>query len=284
MRTCPILLAAVVALLAPAAADAATTIGQADPVGTLPANCNRPAPGDEAMRSAPYIVPAGGGVITEWRYKANGGTPTVTPRVYHATSTQLMPIAETPGTVMTANTINRIPARIPVAGGEYIGFAFFGVGFCQVSTTDPNDDWMDTGATTPAAPLGGSVPFAISPGNHRLTIEATLEPDADKDGFGDETQDECPADPAKHDCTPPAAPSIDKHPKKKTGSAKATFGFSGEPGATFACQLDKQAFKACGATRKLKKLKERKHTFRVHAIDPAGNVGPDAVTRWRVTG
>jgi hypothetical protein len=50
------------------------------------------------------------------------------------------------------------------------------------------------------------------------------------------------------------------------------------------CRLDKKDFAPCTSPVKLKKLKPRKHTFRIRALDQGGNPGPEAKARWRVTG
>ena len=79
------------------------------------------------------------------------------------------------------------------------------------------------------------------------------------------------------------APDTDKiaGPKKVTKGQKATFTFgSAIAGATFECQVDKGAFKACASPFKLKtkKLKAGKHTLTVRAIQPAGNADPTPST------
>ena len=64
-------------------------------------------------------------------------------------------------------------------------------------------------------------------------------------------------------------------PKKVTKGEKATFTFgSSTAGATFECQIDKGAFKACASPFKVKtkKLKTGKHTLSVRAVLPAGNI------------
>ena len=50
--------------------------------------------------------------------------------------------------------------------------------------------------------------------------------------------------------------------------------------ATFECQIDTGAFKACSSPFKLKtkKLKTGKHTLTVRAVQPAGNADPTPST------
>ena len=117
-----------------------------------------------------------------------------------------------------------------------------------------------------------------------IDISATVEPDADNDGFGDETQDCNPADPTKaEDCVAPGA-TITKGPKDKTRKKTATFEFIGADTravASFQCKLDAGAFAPCTSPHTVK-VKKGKHTFQVEAIDQAGNVGAPATDDWKV--
>jgi subtilisin-like proprotein convertase family protein len=58
--------------------------------------------------------------------------------------------------------------------------------------------------------------------------------------------------------------------RKIARTAKFTF-TSTEPRSTFSCKLDAKAAKACPGTVKYRHLKLGKHTFKVFAIDRAGN-------------
>jgi hypothetical protein len=88
------------------------------------------------------------------------------------------------------------------------------------------------------------------------------------------------------DTTAPSAPNIAKGPKKKSKSNKATFTFSGEPGATFACSLDSAAFAPCTSPANVKvkkaKPKPKKHTFGIEQIDAAANVSAPTTFKWTV--
>jgi hypothetical protein len=76
--------------------------------------------------------------------------------------------------------------------------------------------------------------------------------------------------------------SIAKHPKKRTGKAKARFSFRAtEAGSTFTCKVDKRAWKACGPSYAVK-VKPGKHRIRVRATDALGNTdATPAVFRWK---
>ena len=106
-------------------------------------------------------------------------------------------------------------------------------------------------------------------------MNASIEPDADDVGYGDETQDGCPtaASTAGPCPPPPPAPNtkITKGPKGKVKTSKATFKFKSEPaGATFQCKLDKKKYKPCRSPKTYKGLAPGKHTFRVRAVSASG--------------
>lgn len=84
------------------------------------------------------------------------------------------------------------------------------------------------------------------------------------------------------DITPPNT-KLGKHPKKKTNKRKAKFTFSStEPGSSFQCKLDRKPFKPCSSPNTVK-VKPGQHTFRIAAIDAAGNRDPSpAKFNWKV--
>jgi hypothetical protein len=86
------------------------------------------------------------------------------------------------------------------------------------------------------------------------------------------------------DVTAPAAPSITSAPASLVNSNSASFGFSHtETGTTFECSLDSTtAYSSCTSPRNYTSLSEGSHTFRVRALDAAGNVGSPASHTWTV--
>jgi hypothetical protein len=143
---------------------------------------------------------------------------------------------------------------------------------------------------TPAGPLNQE--RAMNAGNQfRVDVGAVLEPDADGDGFGDETQDACPSDASTQGPCPPAVDSpettITNGPKDnvktKKKRAKATFEFSSNvAGATFECSLDGAPFAACSSPH-TETVKKGTHTFAVRAKTPGGGVDASPATDyWKV--
>ena len=58
---------------------------------------------------------------------------------------------------------------------------------------------------------------------------------------------------------------------------------SSEPGSTFLCSLDGAQFKPCKSPKRLSQLAFGAHTFRVKAVDRAGNAdGSPAVRRFTI--
>lgn len=82
-----------------------------------------------------------------------------------------------------------------------------------------------------------------------------------------------PPKPPKPDRKPPAT-HLRHHPgallRAHGPRRRVSFGFASEPGASFHCKLDGQPWRICRSPRSYLVAPGR-HTFRVFAIDPAGN-------------
>jgi hypothetical protein len=169
-----------------------------------------------------YTVPPGGGVITAWQHSARDidgallkfkvlrpGGPLVGPAPFYAVGeSAFMSVAEP--------IDHNFATRIPVNAGDRIGLA-------TAANAAASPPACNTGTSTTADEVYEGADFALggtstlSPfNNFRLNVSATLEPDADCDGFGDETQDKSIAKscaPAKKKC------KKKKKKKSKTGAA-----------------------------------------------------------------
>jgi hypothetical protein len=160
-----------------------------------------------------YDVPSSG-VITSWSTKPGPSTgtgarlkvyrPTADPHKWTVVGESAAKVPLTPDTLNTANT------RIPVQAGDRIAIrtasgnggpcdfpypAGLGPGYAlfsfqaMPSSTDP--------------PAGSSVTFSDDGLEELVNIAAVVEPDADGDGFGDETQDHCPGVAGSNNGCPP---------------------------------------------------------------------------------
>jgi hypothetical protein len=268
-------MAAFLAMCAPA--SAATTVGG---VFNPDSSCvgftafQTGAPGNQ------YTVPTAG-VLTSWSFAANANAPAslrlkvgreVGPNAFlivgHSALEGVFP-----------SGLRTFATRIPVQAGDVIGFH-------QPTSGEACDALPDYSVQfVPGDPEPGAT-VATSPSPTRLDIAAILEPDADCDDFGDETQDPS-VDPIGCDKAAPTA-SITKAPKDKVKTkkkrAKATFEFSGTDAraiASFQCSLDGAAFTPCTSPHTVN-VKKGTHSFAVRAVDQAGNLGTPVSDDWKV--
>jgi hypothetical protein len=106
---------------------------------------------------------------------------------------------------------NVAKARMPVQAGERLalqglpfvyegnpsdGFSFF----CRQGTPGV------IGGTLSPTPVGGTTEYSAEVGEGRVPLAAIVEPDADNDGFGDETQDACPQNATTQTACPQITP------------------------------------------------------------------------------
>ena len=149
-----------------------------------------------------YVVPQAG-VVTGWTFTAGPDDVSVKLKL----STQSAQ-GQNFFTTVTSSDLLQVPAnssatqsvRIPVAGGEYLGF-FLAPGPKQepvCGTEDYNDPDLANGFINLDPAVGSTYDYSLYHYS-RFPVSARVEPDADGDGYGDETQDSCPSDPAVHD-------------------------------------------------------------------------------------
>jgi uncharacterized repeat protein (TIGR01451 family) len=199
-RSCRLALAALGAALAlPAGAPAATTLGQ---LTSAPAACDSDETFAQTASAAPEYAVRTAGVVTELRTQAQSEPDTrlnvLRPRGSDAYAV-LASVAVAPSAGVVA-----VAVRVPVQPGDVLGLT---------TGTDPGQECAipgsagsphDVTAVGPGAPPpSGEVTLASGAELRRLNVAATLEPDADGDGFGDETQDRCPGDAGRtsQDCS-----------------------------------------------------------------------------------
>lgn len=208
-------------------ASAATQVG--DP---CLANLNSPQPVPATIFSIaapespfPTTVPAAG-VITSWGVNvgsalAAGAADAVTFKVMrpNLVTKTVQVVGEGNGVAVTGSNI--FAARIPVQAGDTVGATDSGGSllFCEEPSLGAT---MGLIAGNPVT--GSTVAFTSGPEEKgQIPLFATVEPDADGDGFGDETQDQCPTDastqgPCPAKVTPPAPPTL-----SASAAAKKTF-------------------------------------------------------------
>jgi hypothetical protein len=102
-----------------------------------------------------------------------------------------------------AGGLNSFDTRVPVQAGDRLGaYSPLAPIFCEEAST-PTDV---LGTTIGDPSLGSTAAFTERP-KGQLAVAATVEPDADNDGYGDETQDKCPQNAAvQASCPAPPLP------------------------------------------------------------------------------
>ncbi len=164
---------------------------------------------------SPEFVATGGGVapfegvVVRWRIVtgiASPGTKSVSARLRALRG-------ETGGAVESGYTaipldepgLHEFPARLPIKKGEQIGL--------DTLISNRNSEYAALPIVHYASESGSPIEwspalaegetrepgFFIAPtSSYDLMLNADVEPDADHDGYGDETQDGCPTDPTRH--------------------------------------------------------------------------------------
>jgi len=153
------------------------------------------------------------GVVTKWRVNSSVATPDLLQlRVFQATGKpkEFKAVSQSGLETVVAGT-NVFNTRIPVQAGDRFGTygtAPNGPLYCAGVPGDilgyfPSD-----------VPVGSAQTFAEAPGL-QVAVSATVEPDVDGDGFGDESQDGCTRSAALQ--SPCPIISLDARPVLKKG-------------------------------------------------------------------
>jgi hypothetical protein len=123
-----------------------------------------------------------------------------------------------PANLAAAGTYS-VPARTPVTAGDQLGFTYALAGDYTIPSTcgSGGGTWL----YHPALVQGNSPQAFFQSGGCDRLINATVEADADHDGYGDETQDQCPTDASTQGpcptgtATQPATTTTTPTPRRK---------------------------------------------------------------------
>jgi Ca2+-binding RTX toxin-like protein len=168
-------------------AHAATTIGQ---VFTPTAETKATVVQTGVQSGAGYTVPVDG-VITSWSFQSETVASTVRLKAVRRNDDGSYFVAgESELQTTTPGQLQSFPTRVPVRAGDFIGTAA-STGK-TVAYTGANEDTVVLAPND--QPAGSSATYSNVQGI-RVNVTAQIEPDADGDGFGDESQDLCNNDP-----------------------------------------------------------------------------------------
>jgi Ca2+-binding RTX toxin-like protein len=113
----------------------------------------------------------------------------------------------TPDVTPNAAGVQTFPARVPIGAGDYIGLETPGGGSIRAGAQLSGGSLdLLVGDTFPSN--GSGIPADSNIPGVGLLLRATLEPDADRDGFGDETQDRSKGGPKQPAACSPSRATI----------------------------------------------------------------------------
>lgn len=206
------LLAALTLLGFTAAAPAATTLGQLDPAPT--GDCTGGSLWTVASSvTVGYAAPSAG-VITSWSTRAHGvAGRELGLRTYRLQSGTTYRVVGSGGIeILTPSTVNTFATRVSVQSGDIVGLwvgnytgGVGGGASCAYTAAGGDTSKASFGHSTEPA-VGTDHNFGTNYSSTLLNVTATLEADADADGYGDETQDQCPTDASTTGTCPAVAP------------------------------------------------------------------------------
>jgi hypothetical protein len=184
------------------AAVAATTVGQ---LSVPNDTCNAPVTlfQLEVAGGNSYAVPSPG-VMTAWSFEDSATTVAGLKLMVGRTpdGANYTIVGESAAGPQSANAVNTYATRIPVQVNDEIGL-FADSGVCFTSTNVGGDL---VGFVPGEVPIDTTAAFTLGTTAGKLPVTGIVEPDGDRDGFGDETQDACPTDAGTHGPCPSPPP------------------------------------------------------------------------------
>jgi len=157
-------------------------------------------------------------------------------------------------TVTLAGTeeIEEFPARVPVTKGAHVALD----GTSHGATYDSSGG-QDTYLYVPPLAQGGAPRNTTETSGGELLVQAVMEPDSDKDGYGDETQDSCPTDAGTQqgacptpDTQDPRLTGVSLAPKAFKSSTKLLYRLSETAAVTVKVEKAKKGRRVRGKCRK----------------------------------
>jgi hypothetical protein len=175
-----------------------------------------------------YTVPFSG-VVSRWSFHAGFVAPDsvrlklgrVGPGTdLSAPDTNLSVVGESASEVPTPSSLNQYSTQISVQQGDFLGIYLGGDGgstLCGDASSLGFPDHFNSSEV-----LAGTSATFDREDEGQIDVAAVLEPDADHDGFGDETQDQCPSNAGTQgSCAVTRAKNKCKKHKKKHHSAES---------------------------------------------------------------
>lgn len=235
-----------------------------------------------------YVVPRDG-ILTSWRWE---GAPSAAGR--KAAAVVFRPDGTGSWTVVAKSRLEPLQdsttavftTRLRARAGDVLGLTVSAVAVSGTGCWYSAPAGNTFGYELDAQPAVGATfaPAQPTVANARLSIAADLEPDIDRDGYGDVTQDRCPTQASAGAACDRAAPqtTITAKPRSGTDRSVVVKFRSSESRSTYRCSLDGAAYTAC-TSPKGAYVRPGTHVFKVRATDRWGNTDrTPAGVRWTV--
>lgn len=287
-RLVPAALLAVGALVAAApAGDAAPARSALTGAVTLGAVQPQPAPCNDGITVVQTVSPAGvsyvvpeAGVVTALRTQSPIAGA-VRGLIVRAAPGGFAVVGKSATTPAAAGTPVSMPVRIPVQAGDLLGIQSKAEPFSCVADSTP-----DARVAYSAAAFDPDTQSVFVPSGTQAAIvaniAATLEPDADGDGFGDVSQDACPQSGTTQGACPADAALATKVAKRTTKRKVAIAFTTAVPGSTTTCKVDRSKAKPCTSPFQ-RRYRPGKHKVVITTTSPSGVVDTTPLTvRFRV--
>ncbi|MGC1166027.1 MAG: hypothetical protein WA862_07960 [Solirubrobacterales bacterium] len=182
----------------------------------------------------PVVAPSAG-IITKW--KINSGPSPISAQTLKVLRPNGVKTVQTVGEATQTPSAgqNTFDTRIPVQTGDRLAL-FTPTGFLVCETAEEN---LLGGFLGGGGGVGSTNPFVEVSTKARIPVSAVIEPDADNDGFGDETQDKCPQNATAQAACPVIALSASAIAKKGLATVLITSGTQAPVTVTGAVKLGK---------------------------------------------
>jgi len=312
MRTFKAVSAAIMAITfaAPAASQAAVTVGSnlaGDGADNLPGYC----PGASTCTGTNLSLPAGStaadglsspidGVIVGFAVKSGSAGNPVKLRVLRPAGGASYTGVATGATGTTTAGVAEFSAQTRIKAGDSVGLDIGNSALVWATTPSANGLVWGSANGFMGGLADGATAAGAAQGSRELLVQARIEPDADDDGLGDETQDPCPtqagpvcADP--DDTTAPVISNAMAKPKKLRKRRATTVSYDLSEAATVTLEIQRRRkggkrrtvrtltqAGAEGANNLLvKRLRRGRYRVLLTAVDGAGNESVPAKARFR---
>ena len=225
--SCAALLACGALAAAAAPAGAAVTVGQ-----TFTPDISWGGSGTFIQTASPnngYVIPSDG-VITSWSFEAGDEAVPIKIKFFRsAGGNDYTTVAQSDLVTPNPNSLNTWPTRIAVKAGDLLGEYYSNNIFPLREDPAYASVEISSGPDDPSVdiPPGSTFTYIPSSGNYQADGSAVLEPDGDRDDFGDDSQDKCVgAAGSSNGC--PSSLSIDRLKQKGAKKVKVTLTVPGE--------------------------------------------------------